>query len=72
MFNKKKTDERPQEVVEQSSKGKVASVTEAVAAQSPEQPRMTIRYIDRPECAETFSDAINFSQSHEVPWLQRA
>ena len=60
MFNKKKSDEKPQEAVEQSSKvEKMASVTEPVAAQSPELPRMTIRYIDRPECAETFSDAIN-------------
>ena len=58
MFNKKKSDEKPQEAVEQSSKvEKVASVTEPVAA--PEQPRMTIRYIDRPECAETFADAVN-------------
>ena len=38
---------------------KATAVIEPVATQSPEQPRVTIRYFDRPECAETFSDSIN-------------
>ena len=60
VFDKKKTDDKPHDVAGQfSNLEKAASVTESVAPQSPEQPRMTIRYIDKPECTETFSDSVN-------------
>ena len=59
-LNKKKADEKPQGTIEQSAKlKKAAAVIEPVATQSPDQPRVTIRYFDQPECAETFSDSIN-------------
>ena len=58
MFNKKKSDEKPQGVVAQPAKvEKVAAPSDQVTTTSPEAPRVAIRYIDRPECAETFSDS---------------
>ena len=55
MFSKKQDEANP---VELASKGAAPMAAGQVAAKPVEQQRVTYRYIDRPECAETFADSI--------------
>ena len=55
MFSKKQDEANPAEL---ASKGAAPMAAGQVAAKPVEQQRVTYRYIDRPECAETFADSI--------------
>ncbi len=58
MFNKKPGDAKP-ELPEQPAHGLTASAsTGSPAARPAEPPRVMFRYVDRPDCSETFADSI--------------
>ncbi len=59
MFSKKPDDVRPAAPSDrlEGSTGSAAPFAPVAAKQS-EQPRVTFRYIDRPDCTETFADSL--------------
>lgn len=59
MFMKKPEDVRPEAPAEQPAQGAASSASTGSSVAKPvEQPRVMFRYVDRPECIETFADSI--------------
>jgi hypothetical protein len=62
MFGKKKKNQKPpkakleKKILEEKP---MAAETNKPSVSPPEQPQITLRYVDRPDCDETFADSIN-------------
>jgi hypothetical protein len=59
MFGKKKEDAMPADKEVTRPAPLSADVTAAAAKPNAEQVRATFRYVDRPDCEETFADSIS-------------
>ena len=60
MFGKKKEDAMPADKNSNEARKPLPLSADATAAAKPAEPaRATFRYIDRPECEETFADSIS-------------